>query len=146
MQNKGNMSARVSIALISKSEVDEVWRDAAHLVRLSQKRVESYTGMSDIYEDLLSGEMQLWLVKVEDKLKAAVVTMVEQHPRKSILRVMHVGGFDMKLWLDHLIDALTFAAKRAGCKNILADCRLGWAKKLPLRGWKEAARLYELEI
>ena len=146
MQNKGNMPSTVSISLIAKSDVEDAWRDAATLVRLSQKRVDDYTGMADIYDDLLRGEMQLWTVKIEDKLKAAVVTMVEQHPRKRILRVMHVGGFDMGLWLDPLISALQDGAKQVGCKNIIADCRIGWAKKLPARGWKEAARLYELEI
>jgi hypothetical protein len=146
MQNKGNMSARVSIALISKSEVDEAWRDAAHLVRLSQKRVESYTGMADIYEQLLVGGMDMWTISVEDKLKAAAITATVKHPRKRVLKVVHIGGFDMGLWIDEFIAALREVAHQLECSAIHADCRSGWAKVLPQRGFKEVTRVYGLEI
>ena len=146
VQNKGNMSPTVSVTLISPNNLDEAWKNAAHLIRLSQKRIESYEGMADIYDNLASGSQQLWLVTVEDKLKAALTTVVEKHPRKRILRVLHIGGFDMAIWFEDVLKTLKVVATSTGCKAIQGDGRLGWVKKVPQYGFKEVTRSYEMEL
>ena len=146
VQNKGNMSPSVSVVLVSPSNLDDAWKSAARMVRLSQKRIEGYEGMADIYDNLANGSQQLWLVKVEDKLKAAMTTVVEQHPRKRILRVLHIGGFDMAIWFEDVLKTLKVAANSAGCKAIQGDGRLGWVKKVPQYGFKEVTRSYEMEL
>lgn len=102
--------------------------------------------MADIYEDLTSGRNMLWLVRVEDKLKAVIVTEIAQHPRRRVWRVLMIGGSGMSEWLDDGIEAMKRAAKLAGCSAIEADGRLGWAKIVPQRGFKEISRAYEMEI
>ena len=146
VQNKGNMSPTVSVLLVSPNQLEDAWRNAAHLIRLSQKRIDDYEGMADIYDNLMSNSQQLWLVTVEDKLKAALTTVVEQHPRKRILRVLHIGGFDMATWFEDVLTALKVAATRMGCKAIQGDGRLGWVKKVPQYGFKEVTRSYEMEL
>lgn len=146
VQNKGNMAPTVSVLLVSPNQLENAWRNAAHLIRLSQKRIDDYEGMADIYDNLASGSQQLWLVTVEDKLKAALTTVVEQHPRKRILRVLHIGGFDMATWFEDVLTALKVAATSAGCKAIQGDGRLGWVKKVPQYGFREVTRSYEMEL
>lgn len=146
VSNKGNMTPTVGVRLVATSELDDAWKNAAHLIRLSQKRIDDYEGMADIYDNLASGSQQLWLVSVEDKLRAAMTTVVEQHPRKRILRVLHIGGFDMAIWFEDALTALKVAATRTGCKAIQGDGRLGWVKKVPQYGFKEVTRSYEMEL
>ena len=140
------MAPTVSVLLVSPNQLENAWRNAAHLIRLSQKRIDDYEGMADIYDNLASGSQQLWLVTVEDKLKAALTTVVEQHPRKRILRVLHIGGFDMATWFEDVLTALKVAATSAGCKAIQGDGRLGWVKKVPQYGFREVTRSYEMEL
>lgn len=140
------MTPTVGVRLVSPNQLEDAWRNAAHLIRLSQKRIDDYEGMADIYDNLASGSQQLWLVTVEDKLKAALTTVVEQHPRKRILRVLHIGGFDMAIWFEDVLTALKVAAHSAGCKAVQGDGRLGWVKKVPQYGFKEVTRSYEMEL
>lgn len=131
---------------VRAEEIDAVWSEAAPLIRLAQKRIERNAGMADIYEDLTAGRTMLWLVRIEDKLRAVIITEIAQHPRRRVWRVLMIGGSRMSEWLDTGIDAMKKAARIAGCSAIEADGRLGWAKIVPQRGFKEISRAYEMEI
>jgi len=145
-ENTGNISPTVSIVLVPPSQLDEVWTRASKLIELSQRRTSSYEGMEDIYDALAAKQRQLWIVMVEDKLKAAAVTAIEQHPRKRILRILHIGGRDMHMWQMDGLEALKFAAKHSKCDAIQGDARLGWVRKIPENTFKEVSRVYEMEI
>lgn len=127
-------------------EIDAVWSEAAPLIRLAQKRIERNAGMADIYGDLIAGRTMLWLVRIEDKLQAVIITEIAKHPRRSAWRILLIGGSGMSEWLEYSIEAMKRAAKIAGCSAIEADGRLGWAKIAPRCGFKEASRAYEMEI
>jgi hypothetical protein len=102
--------------------------------------------MADIYGDLTSERTMLWLVRIEDKLQAVIITEIAKHPRRSAWRILLIGGSGMSEWLEYSIEAMKRAAKIAGCSAIEADGRLGWAKIAPRCGFKEATRAYEMEI
>lgn len=131
---------------VRAEEIDAAWQEAAPLVRLAQRRVERNIGMADIYEDLALGRVCLWLVRIGDKLKAVILTDIVKHPRRSVLRVLMIGGSGMSEWLDQGIETMKRAAKLAGCSAIEADGRLGWARIVPQRGFREISRAYEMEI
>ena len=140
------LPSRPLVVPIRAEDIDAVWQEAAPLIRLSQKRIERNAGMADIYNDLISGRVMLWTIKSEDKLRAVVLTEIAQHPRRRVWRILHIGGSGMSEWLDHGIEAMKRAARIAGCEAIEADGRLGWAKIVPQRGFREVSRLYEMEI
>jgi hypothetical protein len=131
---------------VRANEIDAVWSEAAPLIRLAQKRIERSTGMADIYGDLTSERTMLWLVRIEDKLQAVIITEIAKHPRRSAWRILLIGGSGMSEWLEYSIEAMKRAAKIAGCSAIEADGRLGWAKIAPRCGFKEVTRAYEMEI
>jgi len=131
---------------IRADQIDAVWHEAAPLIRLAQKRIERNAGMADIYNDLIDGRSMLWTIRFEDKLQAVIVTEIAQHPRRRVWRVLMIGGSGMSDWLDDGIAAMKKAAQIAGCSAIEADGRLGWAKIVPQRGFKEISRAYEMEI
>jgi hypothetical protein len=122
------------------------WDEAAPLLDLACARLSDKMGLDDLFGDIQSGAQQLWVVKVDGKTRAAFTTMVDAHPRCSILRVMLIGGRDMRLWRDNAFRVIKDAAQRLGCKAIEVNARLGWAKYAAEYGFKESARIYELEI
>jgi hypothetical protein len=140
------LSQRLFIVPIRADQIDAVWHEAAPLIRLAQKRIERNSGMADIYNDLIDERLMLWTIRVEDKLQAVIVTEIAQHPRRRVWRVLMIGGSGMSDWLDDGIAAMKKAAQIAGCSAIEADGRLGWAKIVPQRGFKEISRAYEMEI
>ena len=140
------LSQRLLIVPIRADQIDVVWHEAAPLIRLAQKRIERNAGMADIYNDLIDGRSMLWTIRFEDKLQAVIVTEIAQHPRRRVWRVLMIGGSGMSDWLDDGIAAMKKAAQIAGCSAIEADGRLGWAKIVPQRGFKEISRAYEMEI
>jgi hypothetical protein len=140
------LSQRLLIVPIRADQIDAVWHEAAPLIRLAQRRIERNAGMADIYNDLIDGRSMLWTIRFEDKLQAVIVTEIAQHPRRRVWRVLMIGGSGMSDWLDDGIAAMKKAAQIAGCSAIEADGRLGWAKIVPQRGFKEISRAYEMEI
>lgn len=139
-------AAKPVIVPICVEDIDAVWNEAAPLIRLAQKRIERNVGMADIYDDLTAGKAMLWTVRIEDKLRAVIITEVAQHPRRCAWRVLMIGGSGMSDWLDDGIEAMKRAARIAGCSVIEADARLGWAKIAPRVGFREISRTYEMEI
>ena len=140
------LSQRLLIVPVRADQIDAVWHEAAPLIRLAQKRIERNAGMADIYNDLIDERSMLWTIRVEDKLQAVIVTEIAQHPRRRVWRVLMIGGSGMSDWLGDGIAAMKKAAQIAGCSAIEADGRLGWAKIVPQRGFKEISRAYEMEI
>jgi hypothetical protein len=140
------LSQRLLIVPVRADQIDAVWHEAAPLIRLAQRRIERNAGMADIYNDLIDGRSMLWTIRFEDKLQAVIVTEIAQHPRRRVWRVLMIGGSGMSDWLDDGIAAMKKAAQIAGCSAIEADGRLGWAKIVPQRGFKEISRAYEMEI
>lgn len=140
------VAATPAIVPICAEDIDAVWNEAAPLIRLAQRRIERNVGMADIYDDLTTGKAMLWTVRIEDKLRAVIITEIAKHPRRCAWRVLMIGGSGMSDWLDHGIEAMKRAARIAGCSVIEADGRLGWAKIVPQRGFREVSRAYEMEI
>ena len=122
------------------------WREVAALIRPAQKRIDRKVSMADIYDELVQAKSQLWVVRKNARPLAAITTMVEQHPRSQVFKILLIGGFNMQEWLIPALDVMKEAAKKLGCDTIEADGRLGWAKHAPKCGFKEVTRTYELEI
>lgn len=134
------------IVPLRADQIDDAWPDAEPLIRSAQRRIEGHVWMCDVYNDLVAGKSMLWLVMIENKIKAALITEVEEHPRKRVWRVAYVGGSNMSVWIHDAVCAMKKAARIAGCSAIEADGRLGWAKIAPRLGFKEVTRAYEMEI
>lgn len=135
-----------STTYVSPSQLDQIWPSAAPLIDLARRRFSSKMDLEHLRDDIKTGAQQLWLVTRQDKVSAAMTTMVETYPKSKVLRIMLIGGRDMHLWLQDALHVIKAAAQRLGCKTIEADGRLGWAKHAPRCGFKEIARTYELEI
>ena len=140
------LPATVIVVPIRAEDVDAVWLEAAPFIRLAQRRIERNVGMSNIYEELVQGQMCLWLVKMQDKLQAVIITRVVQHPRRRAFRIEYVAGKSMTEWLDSSMVTMRKAAQLSGCSVIEADGRRGWTKIAQSIGFKEVHRAFDMEI
>ena len=118
MLDQGNISKDVGVYYVPPMQLEAEWRNAASLVRLAQKRLEDKMDMSDVYRNIKSGSQQLWMIYKEERLKAAMVTSVDTHPKCNVFHIMLIGGFDMQEWLMPALDVIKDAAKKLGCKTI----------------------------
>jgi|TARA_R100000951_G_scaffold20775_1_gene17337 hypothetical protein len=134
------------VQLIGKDQVDLVWEIAEPVLALSQRRIARDVGTEDIYAAILAGHAQLWVIVSEDTLKAVLVTEIIQHPRSRILKIMHVAGIDMSMWIDEALGTMKRFAVDMDCDRVSADARLGWLKHAPKHGFKETHRVYEMEL
>ena len=136
----------VNVHLVHHTLIDDAWPQIAPLLRKSQRRVANSIGMDDLKHDLEARGQQLWAVKVEDKLKAVILTTILKHPRRSVLRITHIAGSEMKVWMEGALATLVEAAQALGCDAIDAEGRLGWIKHASKCKFKEVSRTYEMEI
>ena len=136
----------ISVLYVPPSQLDQEWADAGPVIDLARRRFDSKMDLEHLYEDLRKSYQQLWLVKDEGKTVAALVTIVENHPKAKVFRIMLIGGRNMRQWLHDALCVMKDAAKKLDCDTIEADGRLGWTKYAPECGFKEIARTYELEI
>lgn len=136
----------INVLYVLPEQLDQEWDRAGPMLDLARRRFDSKMDLDHLYEDLRKGYQQLWVVKQNGDALAAITTLVETHPKASVFRIMLVGGHNMREWLNPALCVMKDAAKRLGCDTIEANCRLGWGKYAQRYGFKEAARVYELEI
>lgn len=136
----------IRVLYVLPEQLDQEWVQAGPMLELAQRRLADKMDLQDLYEDFRKGYQQLWAVKDSDTTLAAIATMLDAHPKSSIFRIMMVGGRNMQEWLNPALCVMKDAAKRLGCDTIEANCRIGWGKYAQRYGFKEAARVYELEI
>lgn len=140
----GIMAPRIQ--LVARNQIDTIWEFAEPVLALSQRRVARDVGTDDIYAALHAGHNQIWAVFDEDTLRAVIVTEVCQHPRSRILNILHLAGHGMAAWMEEALDTMTRFAKDMRCDVISAEGRTGWARYAPKHGFKEARRVYEMEL
>lgn len=121
------------ISVINKNEVEAVW---PHVVEHLERAVAFSDGelkTEDFLSFLLAEEMQLWVAVGDRECVAAMVTQIIVYPRKKILRVIAIGGRDMKIWMQN-IDMLENYALAMGCTELEAWTKRGFLRVL--KDWK----------
>lgn len=86
-----------------------------------------------IYDKLLSGQMQAWLMMSDDKMLGITLTELRQTLIKELIIIVCTGE-EMLSW-NHLTSVLENYAKSIGCKKICGIAREGWKKILKPQGY-----------
>jgi len=121
------------ISIINQNEVEAVWpfviEHLERAVAFSNGEIET----KDFLPLLLDEEMQLWVAVGDGECVAAMVTQIIIYPRKKIMRVIAIGGRDMKIWMKN-IDMLENFALAMGCTELEAWTKRGFLRVL--KDWK----------
>lgn len=91
------------------------------------------------------GEMSLWVVHDDREIIAAVVLSVRDYRAKRSVVIEFAAGRDMDSWIGSMEALWRDYRDLVGAESIVAACRLGMAKRLSRRDWREKSIVMELD-
>ena len=137
---------RVTILPVLEDDFDTLLGIGMELIAPSVARQANDVTLQDVEDDIRGGGAVMWLVHVEDTLKAAITTCVVKHPQRNTLKIEFMGGTQMKKWMNEAIDTFADLARRADLGAVEADGRLGFDKYLDASPFREVYRHYVMEL
>ncbi len=93
---------------------------------------------SDLFQNVITGRNQLWVVQDEDNIVGGVFFSVHESRVKKVYIDLLVG-VRMQDWVDELENLLRDYKDLVGAVCVEGSCRPGLAKLLGERGWKQKA-------
>ena len=85
---------------------------------------------------IINNEMQLWVSTEDKNIIAAMVTQIVSYPRKRVLRIVALGGKDLRKMQEKFEPVLELFAIKAGCSALEAWTRRGLLRLI--KDWKQS--------
>ena len=122
-----------------RDRIRETWPQIEGFIARARAKANGELLPIDVYERLLDGTMQLWIVADElgSQFLAIAVTEHSLYPRKHVLRVVLLAGTKMRVWQDVLDEALCAYGREMGATTLEAVGRRGFVRQLEPLGFKE---------
>lgn len=120
----------VSLTQVPQDYIDGMWPSVEQLLLRSYRRCDQNIPLS-LRNDLRTGQRQLWVITSGDvTIVAAGVTSILALRSGKALKIEHLGGGSMRLWL-HTLKQLEDYARDCGCKKLMWEGRQGWKRLFP---------------
>lgn len=119
----------MNLSGIPQNHVNDVWPDVALMVADALSHGNSRVSISDVYEGMLRGLYQLWVVHDKNAIKAVVVTEIVKTAACKFCSIFIVIGEGREYWQDQIY-LIEDWAKSLGCEKVVALARYGWKKIL----------------
>ena len=127
--------------------IGSVWKDVEGILDKAVDTVKDKSKVIDILTGIYEGMYALWVVMNEDdKIIAALTTILIQYPRRRALALDWVGGTQMKEWEDQLIDTMKRYGNELGCSHLEGYGRKGWGRALKKYGFYPEYIAYRMEL
>jgi|TARA_R100001440_G_scaffold946_1_gene3112 hypothetical protein len=134
------------ITSVPKEGLDIVWED---VIRVLTKSIETSKGkfrIEDIYRDVESGYLGLWLIMDGRKTIAAITTRIIEYPNRKAMAMDWIGGSRMREWLPIAMKTLSKFSKENGCSHLEGYGRKAWSRWLQPYGWEPEYIAYRMEL
>jgi hypothetical protein len=136
------MSASAKLVCVDPTRIHHVWDAAAPLVLRAMQR--GGQGLFEkVEQDVLRGEMLLWLAWNGEKIEGAGVTELSKTENGKICTIVAWSTSDMRRDLG-LLSIIEKFAKKEGCKAVRLYGRRGWARVL--RDYSQPSVILEKEV
>lgn len=136
----------VKISLVPTEHTVPVWPKVRRFMVESAEYTYGRYEAEDILDSVLDGN-QLWIAFTDEgDVIGAVVTSIENYPRKRALAMHFCGGEDLARWKGPMLKTLQMWARDAGCDVIESSGRPGWTRIFAEDGHKPLWHTYELPI
>lgn len=136
------------VVFLPKEKVKEIfWLIKDDLNNILVKAENGYD-VNDVYNELVNGDMQLWLVwDSENKThKGFVITEILERPQFKIGSVFVMTGTERKRWQYVAMQNLMEYAKANGCHKAICLARKGWSKVFKAYGFKDTHLALEINL
>lgn len=97
-----------------------------------------------LYEAVIGGEMQLWVMSKGEEILAGAFIAVVRHPAGKKVHVQMVAGKDLDKWGEKISDCLIQYMDEVGAICVETSARFGLEKMLQGLGWKRKSVVMEL--
>lgn len=134
------------ITSVPKEGLDIVWED---VIRVLTKSIETSKGkfrIEDVYRDVESGYLGLWLIMDGRKTIAAITTRIIEYPNRKAMAMDWIGGSRMREWLPIAMKTLSKFSKENGCSHLEGYGRKAWSRWLQPYGWEPEYIAYRMEL
>lgn len=137
---------KVSILPVLSQDFDQYVSEGMELLAPAILRQSHNVTMQDVEDDIRGGGCVMWLISLEDKLVAAMTTVVVKHPQRKNLKIEFIGGKRMRQWMNEAIDLMKKLALDAGLDALEADGRKGFEKYVDASLFRSVYTHYEMEL
>ncbi len=126
----------MEVTLVDPGYLDLIWDEASAVLGRSIKTAHGRYSMDHIAHEILSGEQHLWLVFDGDKnVTSALTTKFVSYPGKRLLAGQFLGGENIMLWRDQMLETLERWALDNDCDGMEMTGRRGFERVLGPHGW-----------
>lgn len=137
---------KVSILPVLSEDFDKYVSKGMELLAPAILRQAHNVTMQDVEDDIRAGGSVMWLIYLEDKLIAAMTTVVVKHPQRRNLKIEFIGGKRMRQWMNEAINLMKKLALDAGLDAVEADGRKGFEKYVETSPFQAMYTHYEMEL
>lgn len=137
---------KVSILPVLSQDFDQYVSEGMELLAPAIMRQSHNVTMQDVEDDIRGGGCVMWLISLEDKLVAAMTTVVVKHPQRKNLKIEFIGGKRMRQWMNEAINLMKKLAIDAGLDALEADGRKGFEKYVDASLFRSVYTHYEMEL
>ena len=137
---------KVTILPVLSEDFDQFVGIGMDLIAPAVLRQSHNVTMQDVEDDIRGGGSVMWLIHLEDKLVAAMTTVVVKHPQRRNLKIEFVGGKRMRQWMGEALSLMRKLALDAGLDAIEADGRKGFEKYVDTSPFQAMYTHYEMEL
>tara|TARA_R100001443_G_scaffold56866_1_gene67763 strand:+ start:2019 stop:2492 length:474 start_codon:yes stop_codon:yes gene_type:complete len=137
---------KVSILPVLTKDFDDYISEGMELLAPAILRQSHNVTMQDVEDDIREGGSVMWLIHLEDKLVAAITTVVVKHPQRRNLKIEFIGGKRMRQWMSEAITFFKNLAIDAQLDALEADGRKGFEKYVDASPFRSVYTHYEMEI
>jgi len=132
------------ISNVKPETIQSIWGQVQPMIERALKHAQGdTTSTDDIYEDIVSGDMKLWVVHDNMDVNAVIGFEIKQYPKLRVMFINFISGKNMAEWIDDAEKLLFDYRDLTGCDAIQSSSRPGMVKKLVERGWKKKATIME---
>ena len=132
---------------IPSSKIADVWEMCKEYIEMGNNKSQEEMDVEDIYEKLLTTDMQLWVVFNEkQEIQSVLTTEIVLYPKKKTCRIVTLGGKEMDVWVEQFLNILEEWAIEKECEAIETACRKGFIKKLEKFGYEHAYTILGKEL
>jgi hypothetical protein len=110
-------------------DITELWIDVENWIYKGLRHADGKYSIEDIFNDIVGGDKQLWVVYNKTEIVGCVVTEIIDYPQEKRLGLFLACGNRFDEWF-HLRTDIYCWAKEIGCKVCEFYGRKGWVRKL----------------
>jgi len=136
----------VQVSLVPKEYVHTVWDQVSGYLEEATNLTNDRYKVEDVLDLILQYGYMLWIAFDDSGIKGAVVTFVQEYPRKRYLYLMFCGGIEGMSWKAEMLRILQMFARDSHCDGLEATGRLGWSKIFRDDGLKSQWQVFELPL